>query len=303
MKILVFSYSQSGQLDEILHNILRPLANHTIDHVKIKPLKPFPFPWTSTVFFDAMPETVLEVPMELEPIELAHDEYDLIVLGYQPWFLSPSLPISSLLGTDTFKKAVHGKPVVSVIGSRNMWVNAQTSINKAVAEAGGRVIGNIALIDRTNNLVSAITILHWMLTGKKERKWGILPFPGVSQADIDGADKFGEIIRACMEGDCADQLQQKIIEANGIEVFTNILFIEKRGKMLFRIWAKAIREKGKSRVSRRIWITLFKYYLIVALFFVAPIVLLIYNVLFLPFLYKTVAKEKKRLMLNDFLAL
>ncbi len=122
-------------MDEICGSFLRPFSSHSIDHVKVKPLKPFPFPWTPGSFFDAMPETVLEEPVELEPLMIPTVDYDLIVLGYQPWFLSPSLPTSSLLRDEEFKKAVKGKPVVSIIGSRNMWVSSQHSVNSLMSVA------------------------------------------------------------------------------------------------------------------------------------------------------------------------
>ena len=56
-KILVVSYSQSGQLDEITNNFIQPLKNVEIDRISYSPKSPFPFPWTSESFFDAMPES------------------------------------------------------------------------------------------------------------------------------------------------------------------------------------------------------------------------------------------------------
>ena len=75
-------------------------------------------------------------------------------------------------------------------------------------------------------------------------------------------------------------------------------FIEKRAKRLFRIWAGIIKRFGKTPRSRRLWVSIYKYYLIIALFIVAPIVLLVYYILVLPFVYKRVAAEKKRVRLN-----
>ena len=34
-----------------------------------------------------------------------------------------------------------------------------------------------------------------MLTGKKDRKWGIFPKPGVSDEDIKDASVFGETVK------------------------------------------------------------------------------------------------------------
>ena len=300
MKILLLSYTQSGQMDEICESFLRPFPSYSIDHVKVKPLKPFPFPWTSGTFFDAMPETVLEEPVELEPLMIPAVDYDLIVLGYQPWFLSPSLPTSSLLRDEEFKKAVKGKPVVSLIGSRNMWINSQLSVNSLVSEAGAKVVANVPFSDKTNNLLSAVTILYWMLSGKKDRFLGIFPKPGVSEDDIAGASGAGEIVLKYAESGAYDGLQEALCEAGFVEVSTNILFIEKRGKMLFRIWARMIKRYGKRASSRRRWISFFKYYLFIALFIVAPIVLLVYNLLFLPFLFPSVKREKQRIKLNTY---
>lgn len=290
------SYSQSGQLDEIAERFFLPFSSHKIDRVKVRPSKPFPFPWTSAEFFDAMPETVLEEPIQLEPLNIPGSDYDLIVLGYQPWFLSPSLPVTALLKSDEFKTVVQGKPVVTIVGSRNMWINSQISINRLVEQAGAKVVANIPFSDKTNNIVSAVTILYWMLSGRKERMWGVFPKPGVSDEDIERAGEPGRIVLAHAESGDYTSLQEKI--ADFVTVPTDILFIEKRAKRLFRIWAGIIKRFGKTPRSRRLWVSIYKYYLIIALFIVAPIVLLVYYILVLPFVYKRVAAEKKRVRLN-----
>jgi hypothetical protein len=296
MKVLYLSYSQSGQLDEIAERFFLPFSSHKIDRVKVRPSKPFPFPWTSAEFFDAMPETVLEEPIQLEPLNIPGSDYDLIVLGYQPWFLSPSLPVTALLKSDEFKTVVQGKPVVTIVGSRNMWINSQISINRLVEQAGAKVVANIPFSDKTNNIVSAVTILYWMLSGRKERMWGVFPKPGVSDEDIERAGEPGRIVLAHAESGEYTSLQEKI--ADFVTVPTDILFIEKRAKRLFRIWAGIIKRFGKTPRLRRLWVSIYKYYLIIALFIVAPIVLLVYYILVLPFVYKRVAAEKKRVRLN-----
>src|SRR5690606_28848471 len=296
MKVLYLSYSQSGQLDEIAERFFLPFSSHKIDRVKVRPSKPFPFPWTSAEFFDAMPETVLEEPIQLEPLNIPGSDYDLIVLGYQPWFLSPSLPVTALLKSDEFKTVVQGKPVVTIVGSRNMWINSQISINRLVEQAGAKVVANIPFSDKTNNIVSAVTILYWMLSGRKERMWGVFLKAGDSDEDIERAGEPGRIVLAHAESGEYTSLQEKI--ADFVTVPTDILFIEKRAKRLFRIWAGIIKRFGKTPRSRRLWVSIYKYYLIIALFIVAPIVLLVYYILVLPFVYKRVAAEKKRVRLN-----
>lgn len=292
-KILVVSYSQSGQLTEILEQFLAPFDPALVEHVQIIPRNPFPFPWTTDSFFDKMPECVEELPIELEPLHFSEPRYELIVFGYQPWFLSPSLPATALLQLPQFLALLTGTPVVTVIGGRNMWLNSQESIKKRIADAGGRLVGNIPFMDRVSNLVSAVTILHWMLTGRKDRKWNIFPYPGVSREDIGEGARFGGIVKSAFERQDYDHLQKEILGTGLIEIPTDILFIEQRAKKLFRIWAGLIRKKGTTPEKRKRLVNAFKYYLLVALFMVAPVVVTIYKVLIAPFFPNAIKKKKE----------
>ena len=131
-KILVLYYSQSGQLRDILDSITSEIkSNAEIDFVKIEPVKPFPFPWPAYTFFDTMPETVQQVPVEVKPLpaEVTNKDYDLVLFGYQSWFLHPSIPVSSFLQSQ-YAAVLKGKNVVTVIGCRNMWLNGQERVNQ-----------------------------------------------------------------------------------------------------------------------------------------------------------------------------
>lgn len=289
--ILVISYSQSGQLDQILDNFLKPFEHVEIDRVHLQMEQPFAFPWTSDVFFDTMPESVLEEGRTLSPYKLKATKYDLVVLGYQPWYLSPSIPTTSLLQDPKFLSVIKNTPVVTIIGSRNMWLNAQESVVQQIERAGGQMVANIPLIDRHQNLISAFTILHWMLTGTKERKWGFLPYPGVSTKDIEGADSFGEVIYEALERDAYAGVQDKILAQNKIAIHPSILLIEQRAKGLFSAWAKLIKSKGVNEKKRKFWVRAYKYYLLIALFIVSPIVLTIYNIFIRPFIGNRIKKN------------
>ena len=277
--ILVINYSQTGQLDEILNNLLASFKGFQIEKVKIEPKNPYPFPWSSEVFFDTMPGTVLEEAIELQPYTLQRENYDLIIVGYQPWFLSPSQPITALLTDPKFMKVMKGTPVATIIGARNMWLNSQESIVRWVQEAGGIMVANIPYIDKVQNHISAISILHWMLTGKKTKKWGIFPIPGVNQRDIDEAGKFGYPLAAAAEKSNYDNVQKEILDIGGIYIEPSILLIEGRAKKLFTFWAKTIEKKGTSSEKRAFWVSLFKWYLLIALFVISPPVVFIHTLL------------------------
>lgn len=291
-KILCINYSQSGQLDDILTNVLKPLENIELERVKIEPAEAYPFPWKTDNFYDKMPETVLEEPMELKPFELKEDKYDLIILGYQPWFLSPSLPATSLLKHPSFKNKLKDTPVITVVGARNMWLNAHESVVKLVQEGGGHMVGHIALVDRAPNQLSAVSIVHWMMTGKKTRKWGIFPLPGVSDEDIHGSSKFGKVINDHIENSSFDHLQKDLMKIGAVEIKTTILFIEGRAKKIFNIWAGIIKKKEAQGKNRAFWIRFFRFYLNFALFIVAPILVLIYSLLVRPFTQGKIKAQK-----------
>src|SRR5258708_814168 len=98
-KILALYYTQSGQLEEIINSFLAPFESSavSVEKLRLKPQKDFDFPWTSDRFFDAMPESVLGIARPLQPFSLKESKYDLIIFAYQPWYLSPSIPATSIL--------------------------------------------------------------------------------------------------------------------------------------------------------------------------------------------------------------
>ena len=292
MKILAIYYTQSGQLADIVHSFLSPLNQTEIEYIQFKPKVDFPFPWTDRVFYETMPETVAEIPVELEELSFQHKEYDLIIFGYQPWFLSPSLPATSLLKNIEFKNLLKNTPVITVIGARNMWLNAQESVKKLIKDAGGDLKGNVPLIDKHPNALSAMSIVHWMMTGKKTRKYGIFPLPGVSDEDIKGASKFGEILNQSIKENALDTFQSNIVLAGAVNINTNILFIESKAKKIFRIWTGIIKRK-EQQGKRSFWVRFFRIYLLIALFVVSPILLIFYNLLIFPFKTKSIKKEKE----------
>jgi hypothetical protein len=290
-KVLVVYYSQSGQLQEIVTQFAKPFqaAGVQVDLVRYTPKQDFPFPWTSDLFFDAMPESVDAVPLLLNEIHFPEQSYDLVVLAYQPWFLSPSIPTTSLLVLPEFLKRIKGTPVVTLIGSRNMWLNAQDKVRQSLKDAGAVLQGNIALFDRNNNNVSAVTILYWMLTGKKDRYLGVFPKPGVSEVDIVKTSLYGEVVLKHMLANDLETLQKDLVEKKAVEVDSDLMFIEQRAGKLFKIWSAII----KKRKNRAAWLIVFKYYLLIALFVVAPIVLLVNKLLFRPFLGGAIRRKKE----------
>ena len=170
-RVLVVYYTQSGQLKEIIDSVLSPLTEVTIDFLPIDTATPFPFPWTDDTFFDAFPESYLQIPQPLQPFNLPHTDYDLVILGYQVWYLSPSIPFNSFLQHPEAKKLLSGKPVITISGTRNMWVMAHQKVKKLLTDCGVHLVGNIALTDPHHNHISVITIVQWLFSGDKNKRY------------------------------------------------------------------------------------------------------------------------------------
>jgi hypothetical protein len=296
-KVLAIYYSQSGQLGEIIDCFTEPLAQPgiSIEKVRIRPANDYAFPWTGERFFKVMPDCVLSIPAELEPFHLKENTYDLIVLGYQAWFLSPSIPSNSLLQHPDFKAVLKNTPVITITGARNMWLNAFERVKHSLKAAGAMLVGNIALVDRHPNPVSFVTIFHWMMHGKKDRYLKIFPNPGVAAADIEHTRAFGALVLPYLSRNDWTGLQAELISQKAIELKYKLMFIEARARGIFLAWAVFITKRRKKTA----WLVAFKYYLLIALFLGAPILLTIDAIFFKPFLSKRIkAKKQYYLELN-----
>jgi hypothetical protein len=275
-KVLVVYFSQTGQLTEIVKSVLSPMEQSQdvkLVYEELKPKKKFPFPWTSQQFCDVFPESFLEIPCELEPFSFnAEDDFDLIVLAYTIWYLSPSIPIASFLQSLEAQKVINNRPVVTIIGCRNMWLLAQEKVKKRIYDMGGQLTGNIVLMDKALNLIGIVTIAYWMFTGNKDRCLKIFPCPGVSLKDIKEAKRFGHIILPELLKDSVEIDQKKLNEKGAICVIPSYIIFETRIQKIFKIWSNFILQKGgPGEPKRGFRVRLFFYYLLVAIFLIAPL--------------------------------
>ncbi len=276
--ILVVYYSQTGQTKEIARNLIQPFEDkkqYHIDYYQIKPEKDYAFPWDGKDFYNAFPESFQQIPVSIKKPEekILNTDYDLIILAYQIWFLTPSIPVNSFLKSEFAKKILHNRKIISVISCRNMWAKAQVKTKTLIKNAGGNLIGNIAFVDHAPNLISVITISHWLMGGKKDKKYGIFPTPGVAEEDIKNASKYGEIILRKWEENDFQNLQKEIIATKGVYLKPFIIFMDEKANKMFQIWSTFIL---KNKKTRKVKVRFFKYYLLIALFVISPIIFVIF---------------------------
>ena len=290
--VLVIYYSQSGQLESIARNIAKPFLNAedikvTFHEIQLE--KPFPFPWNQTTFFDAFPETFLQIPTALKPVseEILNTKFDLILLHYQVWYLSPSIPINSFLKSDEGKKIVNNTPVVTINGSRNMWIMAQEKIKVLLIDANAHLVGNVALVDRVGNLISVITIVKWMFSGIKSKYLGFFPLPGVSEKDIQESTKFGETILSQFNQNRLNDLQPKLVALDAVRISPYLVTVDKTANKIFNKWSNFIYKNPKKRKKL---LKIFYVYLFLAIWLISPIVYILHLITY-PFKLNTIKKE------------
>ncbi|PLW94674.1 MAG: hypothetical protein C0591_12275 [Marinilabiliales bacterium] len=184
-----------------------------------------------------------------------------------------------------------GIPIITVIGARNMWVSAQEDIKRMILENKGILTGNIALHDRHQNLLSVVTIIYWLMTGKKDRYLGIFPKPGVSDEDIQQATRFGKPIHMALSSGRYEQLQDDLRQLGSVELSPDITSIETKAKRIFYFWSGFILKKGgpgtKERIPR---LKMFKWYLLFVIFAVSPIASLVFYLTY-PLFYCKIRKN------------
>ena len=290
--VLVIFYSQSGQLETIARNIAKPFLNSKEINVvfyEIQMEKPFPFPWNKEAFFDAFPESFLQITTALKPVpaEILKTKFDLILLNYQVWYLSPSIPINSFLKSLEAKILFNSTPVVTISGSRNMWFMAQEKIKVLLKKNNAKLKGNVALVDRVGNLISVITIVEWMFSGVKKKYLGIFPLPGVSEKDIIEADKFGEVILLGLIENNLDGLQKKLVAIDAVKISSYLVAVDKTANKIFDKWSNFINNR---KHSRKLWLKIFNLYLLLAIWLISPIVYIVHIILF-PFKFSKINKE------------
>ena len=293
--ILVIYYSQTGQLEDIAKNIAHPFENsadYNVIYYNIRLKKDFPFPWPSDVFFNTFPESYLQIPSEIYPPsdEVLNTKFDLILFAYQVWYLTPSIPIISFLKSGFAEQIMKDTPIVTISGTRNMWMLSQEKLKVYLKNLNANLIGNIALVDRHDNYTSVLTILRWMTTGQKEKS-GMLPSAGVSDEEINGAGKYGEIIKRYLDkGDFAN-LQPDLVKNGAVEIRPFLVRVEKVGNKIFTVWSNLIIKKKE---KRPLLIKFFKVYLMTAIWVISPIVL-VPHILLTPILWFKRKKQREYL--------
>ncbi len=294
-KVLVLYYSQSGQMKRMVDSVTAPLKESSevkVDFRKIKPVKKYPYPWPFYPFFDAFPEAIYMNGCEVEVLKDVEDEYDLIILGYTIWFLSPSIPVTGFMQSAQAKRLFKDKPVVTLIACRDMWVMAQEKMKKLLSDVGATLIDNVVLTDQGGSIYAFITTPRWLLTGKKDPFWGF-PAAGVSDEDLKNSRRFGERL---FEGLQKDEEQKKVPMLKNMGAVTvngKLVATEKIATRSFMVWGKLIQAAGvPGSFARKIVITVYAVFLATLVLTIVPLNILVRRLIY-PFRKNAIEKSVK----------
>lgn len=292
--ILVISYSQTGQLTRLAENFVQPLQQQVdivVEHCQLQPQMPFSFPWSFQGFFNTFPETVHLQPSPIETPILQRDRYDLVIIAYTVWFLSPAQPITAFLQSEQAKSLLKDTPVITLIGCRNMWLMAQEKVKEMLAETGAKLIGNVVKVDQSNDWASFITTPMWMFTGK-QKAYDWLPSAGIAENEIMDSRRFGEKLLQIFRQN--RPLDKTIFyQMQAVKIDEKLMMSEKVGHRSFYLWGKLLLKCGQiSPDLRKAVLYFYVLFLISLILTVVPISAVIKHLL-RPLLRKKLAQQKR----------
>lgn len=296
-RVLVLHYSQTGQLTRAARSMMRPLgegADIEVVWAEMTPARPYPFPWPFFAFLNVFPESVHMVPPPMRPLNIGADErFDLVILAYQVWFLSPALPVTGFLKSGG-ARILKGKPVITFIVCRNMWLTAQEKVKGLLSRCGARLIDNAALVDQGHPLATFVTTPRWLWTGRKNGFWGVFPPAGVREADINGAARFGRAIGAALRS--GKPLKAPVLAGLGaVKVNPGYVASERIAHRSFYLWGKLLRAiGGPDSTARKAVLAVYAVFLVTMIITVVP-ASLVARALLRPILKKRLDDEVRRL--------
>jgi hypothetical protein len=253
-QVLIVHYSQTGQLDRLAQSVCGPLQEHAdiqLDFLQLQPAQPYPFPWPFLDFFRIFPETVLMRPQPLLPLAVdASMRYDLVILAYQVWFLSPSQPMTAFLASPQAAQLLKGTSVVTLIGCRNMWLMAQEKLKARLTELGARLLDNIALTDACGTAASFLATPLWLFTGR-QKPYSWVPRAGIDEAEMAAASRFGQAMAQRLTADSLPIEQPMLTGLGAVRIDEKLIASEKVGNRSFQLWSRLLAALGPQQSRRR----------------------------------------------------
>jgi len=198
MRILVLCYSQSGDVAKITKAFCEPLKKLPelqVVEEQLRPNRSYPFPWGNLHrLLSVFPECQLGLGNGIKPFSVGQDErFDLIILAFQVWHLTPSLPAQDLFKSEYAGLLKH-TPVVTVCVSRKAWHSGSERMKQLLRTAEAIHLDNVVVTHQGSALATLVSVPRLLLFGKRDRLWGIFPAAEISANELARLQRLGEVL-------------------------------------------------------------------------------------------------------------
>jgi hypothetical protein len=245
-RILVIYYSQSGEVARAVEAFAVELeaCGHELTFAPISPVASYPYPWRSVRrFFDAMPESVLGLPAEIQTPDFEpRTRFDLAVVAYPVWFLSPAPALQGFLRSE-HAAVLRDTDVLTITVSRAMWQRASELVKGLLATAGARHTDNVVVTHQGSALATLISTPRALLFGKRDRLLGIFPAAGTSSGDLERIRRLGAVVGARISASRAPG-SSLLAGEPAVTVMRWLVVPELLASYCFRAWAGALWRMG-----------------------------------------------------------
>lgn len=231
-------------------------------------------------FFSIFPESVLMRPPPIKPLDPpVEGNFDLVILGYQVWFLSPSLPTTGFLRSAQADRLLKDTPIITLIACRDMWLTAQEKVKRELDRHRSRLIDNVVLVDEAGSAMSFLSTPLWMFTGRRG-PWGPVPRAGVSPDEIRRCSRFGRRITEELASS-HPRLDGPLLRGLGaVTVNEKTIASEKMAHRSFLIWSRLLAAVGPpDSLRRRLGLCVYVVFLVALILTVVPLSALIKKLL------------------------
>jgi hypothetical protein len=266
-KVLFLYYSQAGQTERAIKLLAKGFAQvGGCDVESYTVSEEFRFPWSMRSFFRAFPRCVLGLAPDLKRLPVDLEAYDLIVIGGQVWFLSPSLPLQSLLSSPQARQ-LKGKSVVTLVTCRNLWYSASRIIQGALETLGAKFLGQVTICEISPIWASFVTTPRWMLTGKKN-PFLFFPPAGIREQDFAALEARGRELGEAWIRFGGEGLHSRF--GSNLDRLS-LRLMDRIGRSFFEVWSRVIMGLcPKPGLAQDLILVLFRINLVALIVVLAP---------------------------------